>query len=335
MPAVPNSASLRLWTRLENGAAGHFVEGEVRARTPSGLARRGPVARPPPPSGSGSGAPAALPGSRDPRHRIRRPRREPRAGEAPRRRGERPDRAGGRPTRSRPGGDQHRDQRGRRHRSGRAVRRARPPDRRAHRVQPPDGHRRRLQGGGRRRAPFLLQREPHGAVRGQVLPHRQRRLHDVRGRDPGVVGAPRLGHRPPRRLHVGDQRVLLGLEDPAGPVHPLLRDEPPQGPPHRASHADLRQQQRQGLLRPAADLLRPVGQPGPHGGPRVLPEARARDRGDVPLRPDRGLAGRAGRVLPPRRGGVARLQRGPLGRRASATRRSSRRGWSSRRTSPA
>ena len=87
---------------------------------------------------------------------------------------------------------------------------------------------------GRRRAALLLRRRPHGAVRRQGLPHRGRGLHDVRGRDPGVVRPPRLGHRLPRRLHVGDQRLVLGLEDPARPLHPVLRDEPAQGPAQRA-----------------------------------------------------------------------------------------------------
>ena len=184
---------------------------------------------------------------------------------------------------------------------------------RAHRVQPPLGHRHRVPGAGRRRAALLLRRRPHGALRRQGVPHRERRLHDVRGRDPGVVGPPRHGDRLPRRLHVGHRRVVLGVASAARPVHPVLRDEPPQGPAQRAPGADLRQQQRQGVLRPAADLLRAVRQPGPDGGARLLPEARVRDRRDLPLRPHRGLPGRDRRVLPPRQGRVAGLRRGPRG----------------------
>ena len=247
--------------------------------------------------------------------------------------GQRPDRAGRRAPGGRPRRGQHRDRRGRRDRPRGPVRRARPADRRAHRVQPP--HRApasctRPQAVGR--APLLLRREPHGAVRGQVLPDRRRRLHDLRGRDPRLVGPDGLGHRLPRRLDVGDQRVLLGLEDPAGPLHPLLRDEPAQGPPQRAPDADLREQQREGILRAGSRSTsccrtartsrcrRPTSRSAGSGSARPTATSGARAR----------AASWTASTCTTRRS--RRTTTRTAGWRASATRRSSRRGWSSRRT---
>ena len=337
MPAFLTPRHFDGWPRLAaDQAARHFVEGEVRARQALGLARGCRVARPPSDPRPGPGAPAALPGGRDPGHRVRRPHREPGARAAPPRRGQRPDRAGGRATRGRPGGDQHRDRRGRRDRPRGPVRRPRPADRRAHRVQPPDGHRHRLQGAGRRRASLLLRRQPHGAVRRQGVPDLPGGLHDVRGRDPRLVGPPRLGHGLSRRLHVGDQRLVLGLEGPARPLHPLLRDQPPQGPPQRAPGADLREQR----ARRGSSVRQPIYFVLSDSQDLTLSPAYFEKRGFgigatyryVRREGSRGRA-RAGSTSTTRR--TRRTTTPTAGWRASGTRRSSPRGWSSRRTSPA